>query len=81
MCSPVTSTFTAPFSYDGTGVFCWRTSNLGSFINSWNLVNLTVNGVNLTNAYVAVGSYPAKIGGYWYVSYNSNVPWGHFEAK
>jgi hypothetical protein len=80
-CSPVSSTITAPFTYDGTGAFCWQSSNLGSYINSWNLVSLTVNGVNETNLYVASGSYPAKINGYWYVSYNSTVAWGHFEAK
>ena len=80
-CSPVTSTITAPFSYDGTGAFCWQSSNLGSYINSWNLISLTVNGVNETNLYIASGSYPAKLNGYWYVSYNSNVAWGHFEAK
>jgi glucuronoarabinoxylan endo-1,4-beta-xylanase len=80
-CSPVTSTITAPFTQDGAGTFCWQSSNLGSYINSWNLVSLTVNGTNYTNLYVAVGSYPAKINGYWYVSYNSTVAWGHFEAK
>jgi len=80
-CSPVTATITAPFTQDGAGAFCWQSSNLGSYINSWNLTSLTVNGVNATNLYVASGSYPAKINGYWYVSYNSTVSWGHFEAK
>jgi endo-1,4-beta-xylanase len=80
-CSPVTSTITAPFTYDGAGTFCWQSSNLGSYINSWNLTSLTVNGVNELNLYVASGSYPAKINGYWYVAYNSTVSWGHFEAK
>ncbi len=80
-CSPVTSTVTAPFTYDGAGVFCWQSSNLGSYINSWNLVSLTVNGVNYSNVWAATGSLPAKINGFWYVSYNSTVGWGHFEAK
>jgi len=80
-CSPVTSTITAPFTYDGAGTFCWQSSNLGAYINSWNLTSLTVNGTNYTNLYVASGSYPAKINGYWYVSYNSTVSYGHFEAK
>jgi hypothetical protein len=81
VCSPVTSTIAAPFTYDGAGAFCWQSSNLGAYINSWNLTSLTVNGVSFTNLYVAVGSYPAKIGGYWYVSYNSTSASGHFEAK
>ena len=80
-CSPVTATITAPFTQDGAGTFCWQSSNLGAYINSWNLTNLTVNSVNETNLYVASGSLPAKINGYWYVSYNSTVAWGHFEAK
>ena len=81
ICSPVTSTITAPFAYDGAGNFCWQSSNLGSYVNSWNVANLAINGVNKTNLYVAAGSYPAKVNGYWYVSYSSNVAWGHFEAK
>ena len=80
-CSPVTSTITAPFTYDGSGAFCWQSSNLGSYINSWNTASVVVNGVNETNLYVAAASLPARINGYWYVSYNSSVAWGHFEAK
>jgi lysophospholipase L1-like esterase len=80
-CSPVSSTITAPFSFDGVGTFCWQSSNLGSYINSWNTTSVTLNGVNVSNLYVAVGSYPAKVNGYWYVSYSSSVAWGHFEAK
>src|SRR6185503_7547873 len=45
-CSPVTSTITAPFSFDGAGTFCWQSSNLGSFINSWNTASVSLNGVN-----------------------------------
>ena len=43
--------------------------------------SLTINGVNETNLYVAASSYPAKMGGYWYISYVSAVSYGHFEAK
>ena len=71
----------APFTQDGAGTYCWQSTNLGTYINSWNLTSLTVNNVNETNLYVAAGSYPAKINGYWYVSYNSAVSYGHFEAK
>ena len=81
ICSPVTATITAPFTQDGAGTFCWQSSNLGAYINSWNLSSLTVNGANYTNLYVAAGSLPAKISGYWYVSYTSTVAYGHFETK
>jgi PKD repeat protein len=76
-----TTTITAPFTYDGAGTFCWQSTNLGTYINSWNTTSVTINGVNVTNLYVAAASYPAKINGYWYVNYNSTVAWGHFEAK
>jgi hypothetical protein len=80
-CSPVTSTITAPFTFDGAGTFCWQASSLATYINSWNTTSITLNGVNVTNVYVGAGSYPAKIGGFYYVGYNSSVAWGHFEAK
>jgi hypothetical protein len=79
-CSPVSALITAPFQFDGAGTFCWQISNL-SFINSWNLVNLTINGVNFTNQYAPASSLPAKINGNWYISYTGNFPWSHFEAK
>ncbi|MGC1377606.1 MAG: glycoside hydrolase [Anaerolineales bacterium] len=80
-CSPVTATITAPFTKDGAGTFCWQSTNLGTYINSWNTTSVMLNSVNVTNLYVAAGSYPAKIGGYWYVAYNSTSAYGHFEAK
>jgi hypothetical protein len=80
-CSPVSATITAPFTYDGVGTFCWQSTNLGSYINNWNTTSVTINGVNITNVYMASSSYPAKIGGFWYVSYNGPFAWSHFEAK
>ena len=80
-CSPVNATISAPFSHDGSGTFCWQSNNLGGYANSWNLASLTINGVDFTNTYVSSGSYPAQIGGYWYVHYIGNVSWGHFEAS
>lgn len=80
-CSPVSATVTAPFTKDGAGTFCWQSSNLGTYANSWNLSALTINGVNYVNTYVPAASYPAKINGYWYVVYSGNYAWSHFEAK
>ena len=80
-CSPVTSTITAPFAFDGAGTFCWQSSNLGNTINSWNLASLTVNGVNYANTHAFASNLPSKINGFWYVSYTGNFPWSHFEAK
>ena len=80
-CSPVSATITAPFTQDGAGTFCWQSSNLGGYINSWNTSSVTINGTNATNLYVAASSFPAKIGGFWYVTYNGPYAWSHFEAK
>ena len=80
-CSPVSSTITAPFTWDGAGTFCWQSSNLGTYMNNWNNNSVSINGVNITNVYMASSSYPAKIGGFWYISYNSSFGWSHFEAK
>jgi endo-1,4-beta-xylanase len=80
-CSPVTSTIAAPFTHDGAGTFCWQASSLGSYINSWNMVSLTINGVDFTNRWAASSSYPPAINGYWYVSYTGSYPWSHFEAR
>ncbi len=80
-CSPVTADIAAPFTRDGAGTFCWRASNLGSYINSWNMASLTVNGVNFTNVWASTANLPPKINGFWYVSYTGNFPWSHFEAK
>jgi predicted carbohydrate-binding protein with CBM5 and CBM33 domain len=80
-CSPVTATIAAPFSQNGTGTFCWQSSNLGSFINNWNMASLTVNGVNYTGLWAKTSSLPAKINGFWYISYTSTNAFSHFEAQ
>ncbi|HLF25875.1 MAG TPA: glycoside hydrolase family 9 protein [Anaerolineae bacterium] len=80
-CSPVNATIAAPFTQDGSGTFCWQSSNLGAFVNSWNLAELTINGVNFTNQFVSASSYPPQINGFWYVRYVGNFPWSHFEVR
>ena len=80
-CSPVNATITTGFVFDGAGSFCWQASTLGTYINSWNTASVSVNGTNYTNLYVAVSALPAKINGFWYITYNSTVTWGHIEAK
>ncbi len=81
-CSPVNATITAPFTFDGAGTLCWRSNNLGTYINNWNMASLTINGVSYTNLYAFTNTLPAKLpDGYWYISYTGNYPWSHFEAK
>ena len=80
-CPTLTGIIAAPFTQDGAGSFCWQATSLGSYVNSWNLTGLWISGLNYTNVYLPAASYPAKTNGYWVVSYNSTVAWGHFEAK
>jgi hypothetical protein len=79
-CSPVDAAITAPFSKDGAGTFCW-TATACSYINSWNLTTLTINGVSFLNVYASSSQLPAKINGNWYIYYNGSYGWSHFELK
>jgi lysophospholipase L1-like esterase len=78
-CSPVTRTIAAPFTYDGAGTFCWQLTSAPSYINSWNLTSLKINGVDFTNRWA--NAYPPAINGSWYISYSGQYAWSHFEAK
>ena len=80
-CSPVNATITAPFTFDGAGNFCWQSTNLGSYVNTWNVDSLLINGVEYKNQYVPYTSWPPKINGYWYVVYKASLAYGHVEFK
>jgi hypothetical protein len=81
VCSPVTATIASPFTWDGAGTFCWQATTIDNYINSFSMTTVNLNGVNYTNMFATVASFPPKIGGYWYIRAFSSVPWGHFEAK
>lgn len=68
-----------PFTQNGVGEFCWVTSGNITFINSWNIQLLEVNGVAFTNKWAS--SLPPRINGNYYIHYISTVPWAHFEAN
>jgi pectate disaccharide-lyase len=77
VCSPATA-ISVPFSKDGAGTFCYQASSLCSYINSWNLTTLEVNGTAYTNIWVS-GSSIAPLNGAYTIRYVSAVAWGHFE--
>jgi cellulose 1,4-beta-cellobiosidase len=77
ICTPATA-ITVPFAKDGAGDFCYVTNTLCTYINSWNLTTLEVNGTSYLNLYVA-SSAIAPVGGTYTIHYNSAVAWGHFE--
>lgn len=70
-----------PFTYDGAGEYCWLFSTVPQYINSWNLAELTINGVDYTNTWVAGSVLPAAIDGVYYVHYRGNYAWSHVEIR
>ena len=79
-CTP-TSTVTAPFTWDGAGTYCWQIAAIPGFVNNWNNNSVTINNVNYSNVYVAAGSLPAKIGGFYYINFNGAFAWSHLEIR
>jgi hypothetical protein len=79
-CSPVDAAISAPFTQNGAGEYCWTATSC-NYINSWNLSSLTINGVDFTNKYAFGSNLPAKIDGKWYIHYEGNYAWSHFELR
>jgi len=77
VCSPATA-ISVPFTKDGSGDFCWQTSSLCDYINSWNLNTLEINGTSYLNIWASSSSIP-PLGGTYTIHYVSSVAWGHFE--
>jgi endoglucanase len=69
------------FVSEGVGEYCWEAESLGSYINSWNLDALTINGVDYSNMWASSSQLPDKINGLYYVYFKSSVASGHFEAR
>ena len=68
-----------PFAIDGVGEFCWQATSLGSFVLSWNLDVLRINGKDYKNVWT--NGFPPKINGKYFVYYKSSVDVGHFETR
>jgi len=85
VCSPVTANIAAPFVFDRfngddvIGTHCWKTNDIGAALNSFNNNLVSVNGVNLTNMWVAPAGMPAQIDGYWYITQVCQVFSCHLE--
>ncbi|MBN2535864.1 MAG: hypothetical protein JXB88_23490, partial [Spirochaetales bacterium] len=79
-CGSVTNV-TVDFSKDGAGDLCFFIPCIGSYINSWNMAVVEINGQDFTNRWAAASSLPATIDGGYYIYYKGNYAWSHFEAK
>jgi len=69
-----------PFSHDGVGEFCWSIEGDVGFINSWDVDILEINGVDLSNSFVAGSDLPPKINDRYFVRFAGSLSWSHFEA-
>ncbi|GAA0890459.1 glycoside hydrolase family 9 protein [Fulvivirga kasyanovii] len=67
-----------PFTKEGAGEFCYSISGDISYINSWNMEKVEINGQDFTNTWS--NSLPAKVDGQYFVYYKGSFPWSHFEA-
>ncbi|OQP56877.1 hypothetical protein A3860_09850 [Niastella vici] len=74
--SPVTVSL--PFKKDSAGEFCYVITGNISYVNSWNMSLVEINGVNYTNKWS--NSMPARVNGGYNVHYVGQYPWSHFEA-
>ncbi|WP_025743096.1 InlB B-repeat-containing protein [Aquimarina pacifica] len=68
-----------PFVKEGIGDFCYETTDELVSINSWNLIELTINGEDYTNQWS--NDIPEKIDGKYTINYRADVPWSHFETN
>jgi hypothetical protein len=71
---------TAPFSYSGAGEFCWSSTELGSYIQSWGADVVQVTGVDYTNKYVVTDQMFRDTTGTYYVYYKASAATGNFSA-
>ena len=78
VCTPI-STLGSPYAQDGAGDLCFQTASLCTYINSWSVTTLEVNGTAYTNLYVT-SSTIAPLNGMYIVHYVSANTWGHFES-
>lgn len=70
---------TLPFQKEGVGEYCYVIAGNISYINSWNLSLLEINGVDFTNKWS--NNLPPRINGKYYVHYVGPYAWSHFEAN
>jgi cellulase/cellobiase CelA1/uncharacterized protein YjdB/aryl-phospho-beta-D-glucosidase BglC (GH1 family) len=75
--SPVAATL--PLVINGAGEFCRVTSGSITYINSWNMQLVEINGVAYTNTWS--NKMPARINGNYYIHYVGRYPWSHLEVN
>jgi aryl-phospho-beta-D-glucosidase BglC (GH1 family)/uncharacterized protein YjdB len=73
------SVATLPLVIDGAGEFCRVTSGEITYINSWNMQRVEINGVDYSNTWS--NRMPPRIDGNYYIYYLGQFPWSHLEVN
>ncbi|UII27504.1 cellulase family glycosylhydrolase [Fulvivirga maritima] len=77
-CSNATE-ISLPFTHEGSGNFCWITSDNISYVNSWNMEQVEINGSDYTNTWS--NTMPTRINGSYYIHYVANFAYSHLEIN
>lgn len=70
---------TVPFSQEGSDAYCIVTTDDISYINSWNMEIVEINGIDFTNVWT--NNLPVKQNGKYYIYCKGEVSWAHIEVN
>jgi hypothetical protein len=70
-----------PYTRDGAVTACVFFDATSSFINSWNMAAVEINGVGIANQWVAASRYPERCDGGYYLRSVGDFPWSHVEVR
>ena len=70
-----------PYSRDGVEDACYFFGgSAGSYVNSWNMTEVNLNGQDITNSWLGSSNYPAPVDGGYYLYVQGSFPWSHVEV-
>ncbi len=80
-CDTVVSA-SVPFVSEGPTNTCYFFGgSAGGYVNSWNMVGVNLNGLDISNRWIGSGSYPAAVDGGYYLYVRGDYPWSHVEVR
>jgi hypothetical protein len=74
-------TVSAPFTSNGSANTCYFfDGSAGSYVNSWNMTEVNLNGTDITNRWIGSFGYPSQVDGGYYLYINGAFPWSHVDV-
>jgi Trypsin len=73
-------TVNAPLTKQGVDDSCYFFPNLGYSLNNHSMIQMTLNGQNITNRWVGNWAYPARRDGGYYVYVRGSLGWSWWQA-